>query len=44
MEVTFDGYLPPDENGETYIVNFEYEDKFKISWKLTDKIKLYKFR
>ena len=41
VEITFDGYLPPDENGETYIENFEYEDKFKISWKLTDKIKLY---
>ena len=41
VEVTFDGYLPPDENGETYIENFEYEDKFKISWKLTDKIRLY---
>ena len=41
VEVSFDGYLPPDENGETYIANFEYEDKFKISWKLTDKIRLY---
>ena len=41
VEITFDGYLPPDENGETYIENFEYEDKFKISWKLTDKIRIY---
>ena len=41
VEISFDGYLPPDENGETYIENFEYEDKFKISWKLTDKIRIY---
>jgi hypothetical protein len=41
VEISFDGYLPPDENGETYIENFEYEDKFKISWKLTDKVRLY---
>ena len=41
VEVTFDGYLPPDENGYTNLKNFEYEDKFKISWKLTDKIRLY---
>ena len=41
VEVTFDGYLPPDEEGSTNSSNFEYENKFKISWKLTDKIKLY---
>tara|TARA_R110000851_G_scaffold196017_1_gene346826 strand:+ start:7152 stop:7721 length:570 start_codon:yes stop_codon:yes gene_type:complete len=34
VEATFDGYFPPDEN-------FEFEDKFKVSWKLTDKIRLY---
>ena len=39
IEVTFDGYLPPDENGENTI--FEYEDKFKVSWKITDKVRLY---
>ena len=39
VEITFDGYLPPDENGEN--TTFEFEDKFKVSWKLTDKIKLY---
>ena len=39
VEVSFDGYLPPDDTGEN--TTFEYEDKFKISWKLTDKIKLY---
>ena len=39
LEVTFDGYLPPDENGDN--TTFEYEDKFKVSWKLTDKIRIY---
>ena len=41
VEVTFDGYLPPNDDGHITIDNFEYEEKFKISWKLTDKIKLY---
>ena len=41
VEATFDGYLPPDENGETNIDNFEFEDKFKVSWKVTDKIRIY---
>ena len=41
VEVTFDGYLPPDENGNTDLKNFEFEDKFKVSWKITDKIRLY---
>ena len=39
VEITFDGYMPPDENGEN--TTFEFEDKFKVSWKLTDKIRLY---
>ena len=34
VEFTFDGYSPPDEK-------FEYENKFKVSWKLTDKVRLY---
>jgi len=41
VEVTFDGYLPPDDSGNTKLKNFEFEDKFKVSWKLTDKIRLY---
>jgi len=41
VEVSFDGYLPPDENGDTDIANFEFEDKFKVSWKLTDNVRLY---
>ena len=39
IEVTFDGYFPPDENGEN--TTFEFEDKFKVSWKITDKVRLY---
>tara|TARA_R110002020_G_scaffold99837_10_gene236646 strand:- start:6978 stop:7577 length:600 start_codon:yes stop_codon:yes gene_type:complete len=41
VEATFDGYLPPDEKGNTDFKNFEFEDKFKVSWKLTDKIRIY---
>ena len=41
VEVTFDGYLPPDEDGNTELRNFEFEDKFKVSWKLTDNVRLY---
>ena len=41
VEITFDGYLPPDEEGRTTKDTFEYEDKFKISWKLTDKVRIY---
>ena len=41
VEVTFDGYLPPDDSGDTELKNFEFEDKFKVSWKFTDKIRLY---
>ena len=41
VEFSFDGYLPPDDSGETELKNFEFENKFKTSWKLTDKIRLY---
>ena len=41
VEFSFDGYLPPDDNGETELKNFEFENKFKTSWKLSDKIRLY---
>ncbi len=37
--VSFDGYFPPDDSSDNN--TFEFEDKFKVSWKLTDKIKLY---
>ena len=41
VEVSFDGYFPPDENGDSKLENFEFEDKFKVSYKLTEKIRLY---
>jgi len=31
--------MPPDETGENS--TFEFEDKFKVSWKVTDKIRIY---
>ena len=34
VEFTFDGYSPPEQD-------FEYENKFKLSLKLSDKIRLY---
>ena len=37
VEVTFDGYAPPNEEGDFNV--FEYEDKFKVSWKLTDEVR-----
>lgn len=39
IEISFDGYLPPDDTGEN--TTFEYENKFKLSWKLTKKVTLY---
>ena len=39
VDVSFDGYLPPsEEDGRD---TFEFEDKFKVSYKLTEKIRLY---
>ena len=34
VEFSFDGYAPPDSD-------LEYENKFKFSWRLTKKIRLY---
>ena len=39
VEISFDGYMPPDEAGDN--TTFEYEDKFKVSYKMTEKIRLY---
>ena len=39
VEITFDGYFPPNQEKDRD--TFEFEDKFKISWKLTDKIRIY---
>jgi hypothetical protein len=41
VEASLDGYLPPDEEGKSTLKTFEYENKFKVSWKLTDKVRLY---
>ena len=41
IEFSFDGYLPPDDEGKTKIKYFEFENKFKISWKLTSKMRIY---
>ena len=39
VDVSFDGYFPPSqEDGRD---TFEFEDKFKISYQLTKKIRLY---
>ena len=39
VDVSFDGYFPPsEEDGRD---TFEFEDKFKVSYKLTEKIRLY---
>ena len=39
VEATFDGYFPPsEEDGRD---TFEFEDKFKVSWKLTEKLRVY---
>jgi len=39
VEATFDGYFPPsEEDGRD---TFEFEDKFKVSWKISDKLRVY---
>ena len=39
VEATFDGYFPPsEEDGRD---TFEFEDKFKVSYQLTEKLRLY---
>ena len=39
VDVSFDGYFPPSQEDERD--TFEFEDKFKISWKITDKLRIY---
>ena len=41
IKASFDGYLPPDEEGETYLKNFEFEDKFNVEYKLSEKVSIY---
>ena len=39
VDVSFDGYFPPsqEEGRDT----FEFEDKFKVSYQLTEKVRVY---
>ena len=39
VDISFDGYFPPSE--EEGRDTFEFEDKFKVSWKLTEKLRVY---
>ena len=39
VEFSFDGYFPPSE--EEGRDTFEFEDKFKVSYQLTERIRLY---
>ena len=39
VEATFDGYFPPSE--EEGRDSFEFEDKFKVSYQITEKIRIY---
>ena len=39
VEISFDGYMPPDESGENSV--FEFEDKFKVSWRMIKNVRLY---
>ena len=41
LEFSFDGYLPPDHEGKTILKTFEFENKFRVSWKISEKVKLY---
>ena len=39
LDISFDGYFPPSE--EEGRDTFEFEDKFKISYQLTEKFRIY---
>lgn len=39
VEATFDGYFPPSQEDDRD--SFEFEDKFKVSYQLTEKIRIY---
>ena len=42
LEFGLDGYLNPNENGDLEPEDYEYENKFKISWKISERLRLYK--
>ena len=41
VEYSFDGYLPPDEDGLVDGSLFEFEDKFNITFKISEKVSIY---
>ena len=40
-EVSFDGYLPPKDDGSIDGNMFEFEDKFNIGYKISEKVSIY---
>ena len=41
VEYSFDGYLPPDEDGLVDGSLFEFEDKFNVTFKISEKVSIY---
>ena len=41
VEVSFDGYLPPKDDGSIDGNMFEFEDKFNIGYKISEKVSIY---
>ena len=41
LEINYNLYLNPNENNELEPEDYEFETKFKMSWKLTQRIRLY---
>ena len=41
IEAFFDGYLPPKEDGSIDGNMFEFEDKFNIGYKISEKVSIY---
>ena len=41
IEATFDGYLPPSDDGSIDGNMFEFEDKFNIGYKISEKVSIY---
>ena len=40
-EISFDGYLPPKDDGSIDGNMFEFEDKFNIGYKISEKVSIY---
>ena len=41
IEATFDGYLPPNQDNQFDGNMFEFEDKFNIKYKFSEKVSIY---